>query len=55
MGRPRSSALQDEQTQFKWQAAEYAVGFVEPGMVIGLGTGSTANCATRRIGCSKQL
>jgi ribose 5-phosphate isomerase A len=44
-----SSALQDERTQFKRQAAEYAVGFVEPGMVIGLGTGSTASYATRRI------
>ena len=33
----------------KKQAAEYAADFVESGMVIGLGTGSTAIFATRRI------
>jgi len=33
----------------KQQAAEYAVGFVESGMVVGLGTGSTAVFAVRRI------
>ncbi len=33
----------------KQQAAEYAANFVESGMIIGLGTGSTAIFATRRI------
>ena len=33
----------------KQQAAEHAVGFLQSGMVIGLGTGSTAIFATRRI------
>lgn len=33
----------------KQQAGEYAAGLVESGMVIGLGTGSTAIFATRRI------
>ena len=33
----------------KQQAGEYAADFIEPGMVIGLGTGSTAIFATRRI------
>ena len=33
----------------KRQAAEYAVQFVQSGMVVGLGTGSTAIHATRRI------
>lgn len=35
---------------YKKQAAEHAVTFVQPGMVVGLGTGSTAIFATRRIG-----
>jgi ribose 5-phosphate isomerase A len=39
----------DLQTQYKQQAAERAVDFVESGMVVGLGTGSTAIFATRRI------
>jgi ribose 5-phosphate isomerase A len=34
---------------YKQQAAEHAVSFVKPGMVVGLGTGSTAKFATRRI------
>ena len=34
---------------YKQQAAEYAVSFLRPGMVVGLGTGSTAIFATRRI------
>jgi ribose 5-phosphate isomerase A len=34
---------------FKKQAAEHAVTFVQPGMVVGLGTGSTAIFATRHI------
>ncbi len=33
----------------KHQAAEYAVRFVQSGMIVGLGTGSTAIHATRRI------
>jgi len=33
----------------KRQAGEYAAGFIESGMVIGLGTGSTAIFATRHI------
>lgn len=39
-----------EQTAlYKQQAAERAVDFIESGMIIGLGTGSTAIYATRRI------
>lgn len=34
----------------KRDAADRAVGFLEPGMVVGLGTGSTANCAVEAIG-----
>ena len=34
---------------FKQQAGEYAAGFVESGMILGLGSGSTAIFATRRI------
>jgi ribose 5-phosphate isomerase A len=40
----------DQIAQYKQQAAEQAVTFVQPGMVVGLGTGSTAIFATRRIG-----
>jgi ribose 5-phosphate isomerase A len=36
--------------QYKQQAAEYAVQFVESGMVVGLGGGSTASYAIRQIG-----
>jgi ribose 5-phosphate isomerase A len=36
-------------SQLKQQAAEYAVQFVESGMVVGLGHGSTAIFAVRRI------
>jgi ribose 5-phosphate isomerase A len=35
---------------WKRQAAERAVEWVEPGMVVGLGTGTTAVWAVRRIG-----
>jgi ribose 5-phosphate isomerase A len=35
--------------QYKKQAAEHAVTFVKSGMAVGLGTGSTAIFATRRI------
>ncbi len=37
------------QETFKQKAAEHAVGFVRSGMIVGLGTGSTAIFATRRI------
>src|SRR5215470_3257394 len=40
----------DPQTALKAAAAERAVDFVQSGMVVGLGTGSTAIFATRRIG-----
>jgi len=36
-------------TQYKQQAAEHAVEFVQPGMVVGLGSGSTAAFAMRHI------
>ncbi len=36
--------------RFKIEAGEYAVRFVESGMAVGLGTGSTAIHAVRRIG-----
>jgi ribose 5-phosphate isomerase A len=41
---------QDPHAAFKQIAAERAVGLVQSGMVVGLGTGSTAIFATRRIG-----
>ncbi len=37
------------QTQYKQQAAELGAEFVRSGMIVGLGTGSTAIFATRRI------
>jgi ribose 5-phosphate isomerase A len=37
-------------TDLKQQAGEAAAALVQPGMVVGLGTGSTAIFATRRIG-----
>jgi ribose 5-phosphate isomerase A len=48
----RSATLQADtelRTQYKRQAAERAVEFVQTGMLVGLGTGSTAIFATRRI------
>jgi ribose 5-phosphate isomerase A len=39
----------EAQTQYKQEAAEYAVKFVQSGMTVGLGTGSTAIYATRHI------
>ncbi len=45
-----ASLPSDHQSKLKQEAAEYAVQFVESGMVVGLGTGSTAIFATRRIG-----
>jgi ribose 5-phosphate isomerase A len=44
-----SSLPDDRQTRLKQEAAEYAVQYVQSGMVVGLGTGSTAIFATRRI------
>jgi ribose 5-phosphate isomerase A len=41
---------QDPHVALKQAAAERAVEFVQSGMVVGLGTGSTAIFATRRIG-----
>ena len=40
----------DNQDELKKKAAERAVDFIESGMVLGLGTGSTANFAIERIG-----
>jgi ribose 5-phosphate isomerase A len=42
-------ALPDEQARFKQEAARYAVKYVQSGMIVGLGTGSTAIFATRHI------
>jgi ribose 5-phosphate isomerase A len=39
----------EAQAKFKQDAAEYAVQFIESGMTLGLGTGTTAIYATRRI------
>jgi ribose 5-phosphate isomerase A len=39
----------DQRTRYKQQAAEHAVRFVESGMVVGLGTGSTAIFVTRKL------
>ena len=40
----------DPRAKLKQEAAEFAVQFVQPGMVVGLGTGSTAIFATRKLG-----
>lgn len=45
-----AASFPDPRLRLKRQAAEQAVNFVQPGMVVGLGTGSTAIFATRRIG-----
>jgi ribose 5-phosphate isomerase A len=39
----------DARNHYKREAAAYAVQFIQPGMIVGLGTGSTAIYATRRI------
>jgi ribose 5-phosphate isomerase A len=44
-----ASSAPDLQAPFKRQAAEQAVSFVEAGMTVGLGSGSTALHAVRRI------
>ncbi len=38
------------QNELKQKAANRAAEFVKSGMVVGLGSGSTANLATRKIG-----
>ena len=45
----QTSTSSDPEAQFKEQAAKRAVQFVQSGMRVGLGTGSTALFATRRI------
>ena len=45
-----SNPSADPHALLKQEAAEYAVQFVRSGMLVGLGTGSTAIFATRRIG-----
>jgi ribose 5-phosphate isomerase A len=45
----KSAFSPDEQARFKREAAEYAVTYVKSGMIVGLGTGSTAIFATRQI------
>lgn len=41
--------MNNKQQELKQQAAEYAVNFIESGMVVGLGTGSTAILAVHHI------
>lgn len=41
--------MSNKQQELKQQAAEYAVNFIKPGMVVGLGTGSTAILAVHHI------
>lgn len=45
-----SSTSSDPQAALKKEAAEHALRYVESGMTVGLGTGSTAIFAIRRIG-----
>jgi len=49
-----SNSSSDPRAKLKQEAAEFAVQFVHSGMVVGLGTGSTAIFATRRIGALLQ-
>jgi ribose 5-phosphate isomerase A len=44
-----TTTSKDEQARYKQAAAEFAAGLVQSGMTVGLGTGSTAIFATRRI------
>lgn len=44
------SSAQDMRTELKKQAGYFAAGLVQSGMVVGLGTGSTAIHAVRKIG-----
>ena len=45
----QTSTASDQEARFKEEAAKSAVRFVQSGMKVGLGTGSTAIFATRRI------
>jgi len=45
----QTSTASDQEARFKEEAAKRAVQFVQSGMKVGLGTGSTAIFATRRI------
>ena len=47
---PETSLEAEEHAQEKQQAADRAVAYVQSGMVVGLGAGSTAIFATQRIG-----
>lgn len=49
MSTQKGESRLDKQEQLKQQAASYAVGFIESGMVVGLGTGSTAAYAVKQI------
>lgn len=49
MGLPEQASDTEIRTQYKQQAAERASEFVRSGMAVGLGTGSTAIFAIRRI------
>ncbi len=42
--------MTDDVFALKQKAADFAVEFVQPGMIVGLGSGSTATLAVRRIG-----
>ena len=48
------TASSDQQALLKKAAAEYAVRYIQSGMTVGLGTGSTAIFAIRRIGALLQ-
>ena len=50
MSLSENSPEDEEHVREKQQAAERAVEYVQSGMVVGLGAGSTALLATRRIG-----
>lgn len=50
MTTPASSTDAAQRERYKQQAAYHAVEFVQPGMVVGLGTGSTATFAVQRLG-----
>ena len=49
MNNPSDPLSDDQRAQLKQEAAEYAVQFVHSDMAVGLGTGTTAIFATRRI------
>jgi ribose 5-phosphate isomerase A len=49
-GNEMGSPSLDRRTQLKQQAGYFAAGLVQSGMVVGLGTGSTAIHAVRKIG-----